>query len=487
MAQGDLRGTLTGSVSSVTNPTVASGSVAVSVGDLVFGTMAQQTNLTAAGTVTDNLGNTYAYVNAGTDAGTVTIRSFYARVTNAGTLTTVNVPATASANDASVVAAVIAGPFLASPLDANPANATDGTTPFTCPATGTLAQASEVVMAAIALADNETVAATSPSVIAGTVARASASVGQSRRVVAATTSVVPEFTSVTATAAQVTASFKLETTQALSPSLYSDSDTFNSATVTPGAVNLAPSLFSDGDTFFSPTVTAISPLTVSLFTDDDTFHSATVTPGAVNLAASLFSDGDSFPSAAVTPGAVDLTPSLFSDGDTFFSATVGSSYGLTASLFTDGDTFHSATVSPGAVDLAPSLVADGDTFFAATVSASNTLLPGLFTDADTFSSPTVSADGGGQTLTAERYDNSASFYSPLVEGGEDEPAPIFTVVTSGSPIDRKKLRERKPKTQLSAPVFINWNFFPSASVSESFDPAILDSDVMFAAELGAFE
>lgn len=210
MAQGDLRGTLTGSVSAITNPMVASGSVAVLTGDLVFGTISQQTNLTATDTITDNLGNTYTYVNAGTDAGTVSIRSFWSRVTIAGVLTTVNVPTTASTNDASVVADVIEGPFQPSPLDANPANTTDGTSPFTCPATGTLAQADEVVMAAISLAANQTVAATSPSVLCGTVARANASTGQSRRVVSSTSSVTPEFTGTLATAAQVTASFKLD-------------------------------------------------------------------------------------------------------------------------------------------------------------------------------------------------------------------------------------------------------------------------------------
>lgn len=212
MAQGDLRGTLTASVNSVTNPTVATGSVAVSIGDLVFVTMSQQTNLTAS-SCTDNLGNTYSAVNAGTDAGTVSIRSFYARVTIGGTLTQVNVAATASTNDASVVADVIEGPFLTSPLDANPANTTDGTTPFTCPATGTLAQASEVVMAAIAIAGNQTVAATSPSLICGTVARSNASTGQSRHTVSATSSVTPQFTGTSATSGQVTASFKLDTSR----------------------------------------------------------------------------------------------------------------------------------------------------------------------------------------------------------------------------------------------------------------------------------
>lgn len=210
MAQGDIRGSaLTGSANSITNPMNATGSVDVSVGDLVFVTLSQQTNLTATG-ATDNLGHTYSAVNAGTDAGTVSIRCFYVRITTAGTLTTVSVATSASTNDASVAAIVIEGPFVASPLDANPANTTDGTTPFTCPATGTLAQANEVVMAAIAVAGNQTVSATEPSEIAGTVARANASVGQSKRLVSSTSTVTPEFTGTSATAAQTTASFKLD-------------------------------------------------------------------------------------------------------------------------------------------------------------------------------------------------------------------------------------------------------------------------------------
>lgn len=208
MAFGDLKGTLTGSANSITNPMDATGSVVVAVGDLVFVTLSQQTNLTATTPVTDNLGNTYAAINAGTDAGTVTIRSYYSRVTVAGTLTVVHVPATASVNDASVVADVIEGPFTTAPLDANPANTTDGTTPFDCPPTGTLAQANEVIMAAIALAGNQTPAATSPGILSGTVARANASTAHQRIITSSTSTVTPQFTGTSVTAGQVTASFK---------------------------------------------------------------------------------------------------------------------------------------------------------------------------------------------------------------------------------------------------------------------------------------
>jgi hypothetical protein len=443
VAQGDLRGTLTGSVNSVTNPTVASGSVSVSVGDLVFGTMSQQTALSASGTVTDNLGNTYAYVNAGTDGGTVAGRSFYARVTVAGTLTTVNVPATASANDASVVADVIEGPFLTSPLDASLANATDATTPFTCTATGVMAQASNVVMAAISIAGAQTVAATSPSTICGTVNRANASVGQSRRVVSATTSIAPEFTGTSATAVQTTAAFKLSPpTQGLTPSLFTNSQTFHAPTVAPGSVDLTPSLhtnaqtfyaptvafpaqaltpdlFSNAQTFHSPTVAATYDLTPALHVNAQTFHASTVAPGSVDLTPSLHSNAQTFYAPAVAPGAVDLTPSLYTNSQTFHSPTVeleaAGAQDLTPSLFTNSQTFHGPTVAAGAVGLAPSLFTNAQVFHAATVTPGAVdLTPSLISNAQTFYGPTVQAAGGTQDLTPSLFTNTQTFHAATV-------------------------------------------------------------------------
>ena len=147
MAFGDLKGFGTGSGLSVTNPSNASGSIGVSVGDLVVAVMCEQTSLTVTA-VTDNLGNTYTAQNAGTDAGTSTGRMFYSRVTVAGTLTTVSFAATASADNYTVIFAVYQGPFVVSPIDKNPANgASDIVSPFTCPATGVLSQPVELVIA----------------------------------------------------------------------------------------------------------------------------------------------------------------------------------------------------------------------------------------------------------------------------------------------------------------------------------------------------
>jgi len=196
MAFGDLLGTLGGNASSIGATNDLTGSVAVDIGDLVYVLFGQQTNLTATG-ATDDLGNTYTPTNAGTDPGTGTGRAFWSRVTVAGTLTTITVAATASSNDWAAGAAVIEGPFAESPLDANPANLTDSSSPYTCPATGTLAQADEVVMAGMTDAGLgvATIAATSPNLLAIRRANSTnivAAIGH--QTVSATTSVAPEFT-----------------------------------------------------------------------------------------------------------------------------------------------------------------------------------------------------------------------------------------------------------------------------------------------------
>lgn len=173
--------------------------------------------------------------------------------------------------------------------------------------------------------------------------------------------------------------FRVDSSVSLAPALFSDGDTFYSATVTPGAVTLTPSLFTDADTFYSATVSQSGVLLPSLFVDPDTFYSATVAPGSVTL-----------------------TPSLFVDGDTFYSATVSATYGLTPSLYNDADTFYVPIVA-ASYSLVPSLFVDGDAFYTPTISTSGnvTLLPSLFVDADVFYSATVTTVGGVTTNPLE--------------------------------------------------------------------------------------
>src|SRR3990167_9155524 len=195
MAFGGLKGTLSKAANSITNPTDATGSVVVAIGDLVYAVVGEQIGVTATA-VTDDLGNSYAALQAGTDAGTSTGRAFYSRVTAAGTLTVCHVAATGSTQNVAIVVAVIEGPFVVSPLDANPTQiSSDITSPFTCPATGTLAQATEVVMAWGVGTGSTVWAATSPNLLALNLATQSVlKVAVGYQAVAATTSVSPAFT-----------------------------------------------------------------------------------------------------------------------------------------------------------------------------------------------------------------------------------------------------------------------------------------------------
>jgi hypothetical protein len=211
MAFGGLKGTLVGGNNSIPNPLPATGSVAIAVGDLIVAVVAQQTALTVTA-CGDNLhgASTYSAQNAGTLA-TISGRMFYKLVTVAGTLTTVNAVTTSSTNDCSIAVAVFEGPFKTSPLDATPANlSADTTTPYSCPASGVLGQADELVVGWMAAAS--TAAHTAGGGFTKQVEQlqsANAAAKISSLVVAATTTQTPTWTG-TAPSADVlgTASFR---------------------------------------------------------------------------------------------------------------------------------------------------------------------------------------------------------------------------------------------------------------------------------------
>lgn len=111
--------------------------------------------------------------------------------------------------------------------------------------------------------------------------------------------------------------------QTLTPELFTDSETFHAATVTPGAVTLAPSLYADADTFHAAEVASGFNLHPPAFADDDAFYAATVSVGAVTLTPGLFEDADTFYAANVAiAGMQTLEPIMFTDADTFYVPTV---------------------------------------------------------------------------------------------------------------------------------------------------------------------
>jgi hypothetical protein len=209
----------------------------------------------------------------------------------------------------------------------------------------------------------------------------------------------------------------------LTPSLFSNAQTFYTQVVSVGAVTLAPSLYTDADTFYTQVVTTGAvDLAPSLFSNSQTYYTQAVAVGAVTLAPSLYADGDTFYTQTVSVGAVTLEPSLFANSQTFYTQVVanvgGDTQDLTPDLFAAGATFYTHTLSVGAVDLAPSLFVDGDTFYTQTVSVGAVdLAPDLFANSNTFYTQTLSQDGAPQTLEPELFTDDDTFHSPTVTTG----------------------------------------------------------------------
>jgi len=169
-AFGTLQGTFEIALNSTTSSNAAvlvSGSGVVQTGDLVFAVFAQQTNLTVSA-VSDSMGHNYTATNLGTDAGSITGRAFYTRVTSNGTLTSVTAAATSSTLNCALVAASFAGPFSDPPVDANIANTTTGSAGavYTCPASGVLSQNGELIIGWGARGNGTAVTAVSPNLLA---------------------------------------------------------------------------------------------------------------------------------------------------------------------------------------------------------------------------------------------------------------------------------------------------------------------------------
>jgi hypothetical protein len=327
MAFGGLRGTFESAATSPGTGFAATGSIAVSVGDIVVVALGSRNLGGDPVTFTDNFGNNYTEETASDVSGRC-IYPAWVRITTAGTLTSVSFSQTSDNGDKAMVVGVFEGPFDdVDPLDIVLAgNTTDSAEPWLCPATGTLAQADELIIGMIThgngIVEGQYTATAPFSMVeqesSNGTASNSCSVGMCYQVVSATTTQTPTFEQSTASSAQGTSrytlSFKKGTnTQALTPSLYTNSPTFHTPTVTPGAVGLTPSLYDDGDTFYSHTALSTYALTPELFSDSASpyidvsgnGHDATVGSGAPTLAAgdtgqgqALLLDGNDYLSVA---------------------------------------------------------------------------------------------------------------------------------------------------------------------------------------------
>lgn len=85
----------------------------------------------------------------------------------------------------------------------------------------------------------------------------------------------------------------------------------------------------------------------ALYTDTDTFFGATVSPGPVTIAGSLFANSNAFYTAVVSQAGApqQIDGGLFTNTPQFFSATLTSVVRINAQLYNDPDQFFAATIT----------------------------------------------------------------------------------------------------------------------------------------------
>lgn len=112
--------------------------------------------------------------------------------------------------------------------------------------------------------------------------------------------------------------------QTLSPSLYSNSQSFYAPTLAPGAVTVTPSLYNNSQTFYSLTLSSTKTLSAALFTNAPTFYASIVSLGSGPQVISppLLVNAQSYFTQLVTPGQVSLFPALLTNSQSFYPATV---------------------------------------------------------------------------------------------------------------------------------------------------------------------
>lgn len=219
--------------------------------------------------------------------------------------------------------------------------------------------------------------------------------------------------------AAVTAVLRPWVNQTLTPSLYTNPDTFYAATVTQSAAtqNLTVARYNNSNTFYSPSITKTYNAVASRYNNSNTFYNATITTGAVTLTASRYNNSNTFYSAIVSTFSPtqNVVVNLFSNSNTFYSPRIKET--IYANLFSNSNTFYSSTVTN-----------------------LNAISASLYTNSNVFYNATVTVGFATQTIQPLRFNNATVFYSALVTA---EAAPLRSYYIDDVRSRKKVTKETK--------------------------------------------
>jgi len=218
----------------------------------------------------------------------------------------------------------------------------------------------------------------------------------------------------------------------IQPDLYTNTNVFYAATVTPGAVTLSPDLYDNTNVFYAATISTANSITPARYDNTNAFYVATVTPGAVTLSPARYDNTNVFYAAAislensitparydntnvfyaatVTPGAVTLSPARYDNTNVFYAAAVNAVNLVTPARYNNTNVFYAATVTPGAVTLLPARYDNTNVFYAAAISTANSITPARYDNTNAFYTATLTPG----IVAPARYDNTNVFYAAAI-------------------------------------------------------------------------
>lgn len=185
---------------------------------------------------------------------------------------------------------------------------------------------------------------------------------------------------------------------------------------------LTPSLFTNSNTFYAPTITqaaGVQDLTASLFTNTQTFYSETVTTN-YTVTPSLYTNSNTFYAESIAVGAVNLSPSLFTNTNTFYSALITQAaldQTLLVNRFDNANTFYSARIDN---QIFAEIYNNTNSFYNPSITTSYSVVVDLFNNSNTFYSATVDSGFATQQLTPQRFNNTTQFFEILIYGQVQE-------------------------------------------------------------------
>lgn len=178
------------------------------------------------------------------------------------------------------------------------------------------------------------------------------------------------------------------------------------------AQTLTPSLFTNANSFSSPSVSVgLSP---SQFANTQTFYAHSAAVGPASLVPTRFDNTSNLFAPTVARGAVALSPSRLDNSQGFFSALVASApVSLSPPLYGNLQTFYGPSVAAGGVSISASRLENAQSFFAASLSTggpSVTLTPPRTENTSVLFTPSVGV--GAVTIAPAQLTNTQTFYSP---------------------------------------------------------------------------